>query len=382
MNVVMKYIRKVLACLRKADESFSLIEAKDRILVGVSGGKDSMALLHALSIYRKFSQKDFTIVPVTLDLGFPGFNAESMIAYADKLGLKLRVEDSKEVYPILLAHTKEGHHIPCSICSRMKKAAINACAKKYRCNKVAFAHHQDDALETLFMNMIHGGKVATFEPEMRLTRAGVTFIRPFIFVSEDDIRGMTIEENIPVLGKTCPADGFTEREFVKQRLNTLYEERDEARANFASMLYNYEPFLLYFDRLYYALPTLPGYSLKPAINASNVIAYNRLVKKHPELSYMEEEGTTFFLCYHKKMIGRFSFYYEQKHVAIITAFETITDKKIAASMLEACIERLVSTINPLYLIYKGKGKALAKALGFSKNVAPNHYNDLAIYKRK
>ena len=382
MNFGMKYIRKVLACLRKADETFSLIEPKDRILVGISGGKDSMALLHALSIYRKFSQKDFTIVPVSLDLGFPGFDPTNMKEYAAKLGLELKVEDSREVYPILLSHTKDGHHIPCSICSRMKKAAINAVAKKYRCGKVAFAHHQDDALETLFMNMIHGGKVATFEPEMRLTRAGITFIRPFIFVTEEDIKGMVEEENIPVLGKTCPADGFTEREYVKQKLTRLYEERPESKANFASMLYNYEPFLLYFDRIHYFIPGNKGYSIKPCVSPNNVIAYNRLCGANPKLSPIKEEATTFFVCKHKKIVGRFTFLFTSTHVAKILAYECILNKDEANELFEACCKKLSASINPLYLVMAGKGKANAKALGFKTGLVPNYMNKLGLYLKR
>lgn len=382
MISLVKYIRKVLACLRKADETFSLIDERDRILVGVSGGKDSMALLKALSIYRKFSQKHFSIVPVSLDLGFPGFETKQMEDFAASLGLTLRVDDAKEVYPILLAHTKEDHHIPCSICSRMKKAAINAAAKKYRCNKVAFAHHQDDALETLLMNMIHGGKVATFEPEMHLSRAGITFIRPFIFVSEEDIKGMVSEESIPVLGKTCPADGFTEREYCKQKLQTLYQERSEAKTNFASMLYNYEPFLLYFDRIYYAIPGAPKFALKPNVHPSHVVAYNALVKKHPELSYMEKEATTFFFCKNKKIVGRIDFTFENAHTCVISCIESYLSEEETLVFARAMMKRLLDQINPLYYVYTGKRKRLAKALGFALGRAPGHMQQLAYYGKK
>ena len=105
----------------------------------------------------------------------------------------------------------------------MKIAAINAAAKKHGCDKVAFAHHKDDAIETLFMNMIHGGRVATFEPVMRLDRAGITFIRPLILAREEDLRGMAKEEALPVVPRVCPADGFTERQWTKDLLRRIYE---------------------------------------------------------------------------------------------------------------------------------------------------------------
>lgn len=381
MNRLMKYIRKVLACLRKGDETFSLIQPKDRILVGISGGKDSMSLLYALSIYRKFSQKDFSIVPVSLDLGFPGFDPTSMKEFASSLGLELKVDDSSEVYPILLAHTKEGHHIPCSICSRMKKAAINASAKKYHCNKVAFAHHQDDALETLWMNMIHGGKIATFEPEMRLSRAGITFIRPFIFVREEDIKGLVEEEHIPVLGKTCPADGFTEREYVKNKLKAIYEERPEAISNLSSMLYNHEPFLLYFDRIHYAIPKSPSLSLKPCVSPGNVIAYNQLFAKGNGLTLMKGQGKTFFYCQKKKIIGRVDYSFENSHTLIIHENECLK-KEYLYTFFDAFIKRILSEVNPLYTIYKGKGKKFAREYGFKKSIAPGHMNELGLYLKK
>ena len=144
----MKYIRKVLACLRKADERYALIDDNDRIVLGISGGKDSLCLLKAMSIYGKFSSKNFKIYPVCLDLGFPDFNSTELKKYCSSLGLKLRVINCKEIYPILVEHKKEDGHLPCSICGRMRKAAINLEAKKLKANKVAFAHHRDDAIET------------------------------------------------------------------------------------------------------------------------------------------------------------------------------------------------------------------------------------------
>ncbi|MCF0112538.1 MAG: tRNA 2-thiocytidine biosynthesis protein TtcA, partial [Bacilli bacterium] len=291
----MKYIRNVLAALRKADETFALIDPGDVIALGISGGKDSLCLLKAMSLYGRFAKKDFRIVPITLDLGFPGFNAEKISEYCASLGMKLRVEDSREVFPILQSHTKEGGHIPCSICSRMKKAAINAAAKKYHCNKVAFAHHKDDAVETLFMNMIHGGRVATFEPYMRLDRAKITFIRPLIFASEADLTGMAKEECLPVMGKTCPADGFTEREWIKDKLKALYQERDGSEANLASMLYDYKNAKLYFEHIETVNPLDAAFSFRPLLSAAQAIDYAEFAAKSKRKPLMKADET--FLVY-------------------------------------------------------------------------------------
>ena len=236
----MKSIRTILACIRKADQKYNLINHGDKIVLGLSGGKDSVALLYALSLYQKFSHTDFELQPVTLDLGFPNFDPKPMEEFCEKIGYKLIVTDSKEVYPILLANQKGHSHLPCSICSKMKKAAINKVAKELGFNKVAFAHHADDAIETLFMNEMYGGRIATFSPKMHLERADITFIRPFILVRENEISRLVKEENLPVTGSACPADKETTREDIKIMLNDIYKKFPSSKENFLSMLDNYE----------------------------------------------------------------------------------------------------------------------------------------------
>ena len=176
----MKAIKTILGLIRQADQTYNLFSDNDRIMIGVSGGKDSMVLAYALNIYQKFNFANFSIVPAILDLGFEGFDATKIKEYFASLNLDLKVIDAKDVYPILKAQQKEGKTLPCSICSRMKKAAINKAAKIYHCNKVAFAHHADDAIETLLMNQIYGGRIATFQPKMHLERSHIDFIRPLI----------------------------------------------------------------------------------------------------------------------------------------------------------------------------------------------------------
>ena len=186
----MKAIRTLLACIRKADQTYNLINHGDKIIVGLSGGKDSLALLYSLNLYKKFSHTDFEIQPVTLDLGFPNFDRKPLDEFCESLGLKLIVRDSKEVFEILkIQQEKQGlKHLPCSICSRMKKAAINKATNELGFNKVAFAHHADDAIETLLMNQIYGSRIATFSPKMHLENANIDFIRPFLLVHEKDIK--------------------------------------------------------------------------------------------------------------------------------------------------------------------------------------------------
>lgn len=235
----MKAIRTILACIRKADNEYNLINHGDKIVIGLSGGKDSLTLLYALSLYQKFSHTDFIIQPVTLDLGFDNFDPTPLHEFCHTLGYNLIVSDNKEVYKILKMNQKDKTHLPCSICSRMKKAAINKVANELGFNKVAFAHHGDDAVETLFMNMIFGSRLATFSPKMKLEKADITFIRPLILCKEKDIKAFIKEENIYVAPSSCPADKHTTREEIKMLLTDLYKTYPSSKAGFLNMLSNY-----------------------------------------------------------------------------------------------------------------------------------------------
>jgi tRNA 2-thiocytidine biosynthesis protein TtcA len=303
----MKYIRNVLAALRKADRDYSLIDEGDKILVGLSGGKDSLSLLRALSVYGRFAGKHFTVKPVYLDLGFGNADLEGLKSYCASLGYELYVSDSRFVYDVLKAHTEQGKHIPCSICSRMKKAAMNHIAKELHYNKVAFAHHNDDAVETLFMNMVHGGRVATFEPKMRLERAGITFIRPLIYCYESDLRNLAKEENLPILASKCPANGYTEREETKEQLLSFYKAHPEARDNFRRMLFNYAPFQLYFNDLEFESEEDHSYALKPVIFADDL-------RQTPFAAKKKQEGEVdYLLLHHHQRVGTIAYRHLNDH---------------------------------------------------------------------
>lgn len=262
----MKSIRTLLACIRKADNTYNLIEHGDKIVIGLSGGKDSIALTYCLSLYKKFSHTNFEIQPVILDLGFDNFDPTGLKDFCASLGLNLIVWDSKEVYKILkIQQEKQGlKHLPCSICSRMKKAAINKVANELGFNKVAFAHHVDDALETLLMNEIHGSRIATFAPKMHLENANIDFIRPLMLVHEKDIRRLIVEENLPVFPSYCPADKTTTREDIKTILNKIYEKYPQARDNFLTMLSNYQQVDLWGNDISYQI-NQEGLTLRPIL---------------------------------------------------------------------------------------------------------------------
>ena len=260
----MKAIRTVLACIRKADQMYNLINHGDKILIGLSGGKDSVALTYALSLYQKFSHTDFVIQPVILDLGFPNFDPTSMRDFCESLGLKLMVVDNTEVYRILQIQQKDKEHLPCSICSRMKKASMNKVANEIGFNKVSFAHHADDAIETYMMNTLFGGRVASFSPKMHLEKADITFIRPLIHVRESDIIKLVKEEKLPVLKSGCPANEHTRREDMKNLLKDIYKTWPIAKDNLLTMLSNYEKEDTWGKEIYYQV-NQDGLTLKPVV---------------------------------------------------------------------------------------------------------------------
>ena len=286
----MKAIRTVLACIRKADQMYNLINHGDKIMIGLSGGKDSVALTYALSLYQKFSHTDFVIQPVMLDLGFPDFNPYEMNKFCESLGLKLLVVDNTEVYRILQIQQKDKEHLPCSICSRMKKASMNKVAKELGFNKVSFAHHADDAIETYMMNSLFGGRVASFAPKMHLERADITFIRPLIHVRESDIIKLVKEENLPVLA------------------STIYKRWPVAKDNLLTMLSNYEKEDIWGKEIYYQV-NQNGLTLKPVttpMDMMNVLNIRNIVfvgeQNCPydiEVVPSEEEEAKHFLIYYK-----------------------------------------------------------------------------------
>ena len=238
-------VSRVLGYLKQADNDFNLINDGDKIAVGISGGKDSMILIYVLHLYKKFSKKDYTLVPIHVDEGFPDMDFSEIKAFLNSIDEDLFIEESNpNIYKVLKMHVKNDR-LPCSICSKMKKAAINQAAIKYNCNKVAFAHHVDDAIETLFLNEIYGGRVATFTPSTYLSNTNLSLIRPLIYSKEKDIKKAMKEVNLPIVKSTCPNDKKTEREDIKNMLLDIYKKYPKAHDNFKLMLTNLDKLVLW-----------------------------------------------------------------------------------------------------------------------------------------
>ncbi len=346
----------MLSALRRADTDYSLIDEGDRIAVGLSGGKDSLSLLYALSYYGYFARKNFKVFPVYIDLGFGNSDLQGLKEFAGKLGYQLQIDDSRFVYDVLKSHQKEGKHLPCSICSRMKKAAINSAAHRLKCNKVAFAHHLDDCVETLFMNMVHGGKVATFSPKMYLSGNDITFIRPLFYAREKQLIDLANELHFPILKSPCPANGKTEREKSKLFLFRLYDEFPDAKNNFAGLLNNYKGVDMPFLSLEKEKETYDGYTLSPLLTPEQM--------RHSGFAHTKaKKNEEIFLVNHiHKKEAEFAISRPNPHRVYIYGLNG--DELALLSGIDNLMKRLAKETNPIFFILERGHKGLAKALGF------------------
>lgn len=206
-------MKTVLGCVRKADEDFHMIDEGDRIAVGISGGKDSLLLLYALSLYRRFCKHHFELTAVTLTMGLEPFDLSGIQALCDRLEIEYVIRKT-EIAKIVFEERKEKN--PCSLCSKMRRGALTDLCNELGIKKLALGHHRDDAEETLLMSLFYEGRLHTFHPVTYLSRSGITQIRPLVYVSEGHISNLVKKLELPVVKSPCPADGATAREDIKE----------------------------------------------------------------------------------------------------------------------------------------------------------------------
>lgn len=211
-------LQQVLSYVRKAADDYQMIEEGDKIAVGISGGKDSLTLLYALHSLKRFYPKKFEIIAVTVDLGFQNLDLEKIKTLCRELQVEYSIVKT-DIAHIIFEERKESN--PCSLCAKMRKGALNDAVKALGCNKVAYAHHKDDVVETMMMSLIYEGRFHTFAPVTYLDKTGLTVIRPMIYMNEADIVGFVHKCDVPVVKSPCPADGNTRREYVKELLKTI-----------------------------------------------------------------------------------------------------------------------------------------------------------------
>ena len=221
-------LQRLMSLSRKAIDDYGMINEGDVIAVGISGGKDSLTLLCALAGLRRFYPKKFSLQAITVDMGFP--EAADGLLPIRKLCADLDVPYTvvpSQIAEIVFEDRKEKN--PCSLCAKLRKGAFNTAAKELGCNKVAYGHHKNDMVETLFLSLIYESRLYCFSPVAYLDRMDLTVIRPLMYVDEADIKGFARANELPVFKNPCPADGNTRREYVKQLIGKITLENPGAR---------------------------------------------------------------------------------------------------------------------------------------------------------
>ena len=216
-------IRRLLSCTRRAVDEYGMIEDGDRIAVGLSGGKDSIALLCALINLSLFYPKHFELVGITADMSFedigrPAMDFSAVREFCESRGVPFRLVKT-HLAKIIFETRRESN--PCSLCAKMRRGILHDAAIEAGCNKIALGHHYDDAVETFKLNLFHVGRIGSFSPVTYLDRKKITLIRPLIYAPEKDIRYFLAHNDLPVVPTSCPEDGHTEREEIKQLLVRL-----------------------------------------------------------------------------------------------------------------------------------------------------------------
>ena len=219
-------LQRLLSYTRKAVDEYQMIEEGDHIAVGISGGKDSLTLLYALHGLKRFYPKKFDLTAITVDLGYEEFDLTPIQELCKELEIPYIIEKS-DIYNILFNIRKESN--PCSLCAKMRKGALNDAIKKVGCNKVAYAHHKDDIIETMLLSLIFEGRFHSFSPRTYLDRMDLTVIRPIMFVHEMDVIGFQNKYQLPVVKSKCPIDGHTKRQYAKELVRQLNQEHPGAK---------------------------------------------------------------------------------------------------------------------------------------------------------
>lgn len=213
-------MKRITSLVRKAVEEYDMIHDGDRVAVGISGGKDSLVLLGALASLSRFYPKKFSVLGLTLDMGYKS-DYSKIKAYCDSFGVEHKVKYTN-IKEIIFDDRKESN--PCSLCAKMRRGALNDFAIENNCNRVALGHHNDDVLETFFLSLLYEGRINCFSPVTYLDRTDIYQIRPLIFAREGDIKGVVKRHEIPVLESSCPANGNTKRQDMKELISRIDKE--------------------------------------------------------------------------------------------------------------------------------------------------------------
>ena len=228
-------LQRLYSLTRQAIDDYQLIQDGDTIAVGISGGKDSLTLLYALHGLQKFYPKKFHLTAISVDLGFSDFDLTPVKKLCEEMNIPYTIV-STEIGKILFETRQETN--PCALCAKMRKGALNQAARDLGCNKVAYAHHKDDVVETMLLSLIYEGRFHTFSPKTYLDRMDLTVIRPLLYVNEADVIGFKNKYQLDIEKSPCPVDGYTKRQYAKELLKTLTKENPGAKERMFTAILN------------------------------------------------------------------------------------------------------------------------------------------------
>lgn len=213
--------------VRRCVDDYHMIDPGDRVAVGVSGGKDSLALLAALRHLRRFHPSGFELEAITIDMGFPDMDFTPVAAFCDTLGVPYSIIKT-DIREIVFNVRKEEN--PCSLCSKMRRGALNDAAIARGCGKLALGHHFDDAVETFLMSLVFEGRIGAFKPVTFMSRAGITQVRPLLYVGEGSVENLVDALALPVVQTTCPEDRESKRREIKELIAALSAEYPDLKS--------------------------------------------------------------------------------------------------------------------------------------------------------
>jgi tRNA 2-thiocytidine biosynthesis protein TtcA len=225
---------RILKAINRANRDFLTVQPDDRILVAVSGGKDSFAMLWALRKLRAALPFRVELVAFHLDQAQPGHNCDPIREHLEALGEEFEIE-RQDTYSRVVEKTLPGK-VYCSLCSRFRRAILYKAATRHRCNKVALGHHREDLIETLLLNVLYSGQIKSMPPRLRSDDGRHEIIRPLCYVHEADLTELADQQGFPVVPCNLCGSQEKERKFVKDLLARLEEHSPHVKGNLLASL--------------------------------------------------------------------------------------------------------------------------------------------------
>jgi len=233
-------MQKILSAMRRAVQDYKMISDGDRIFLGLSGGKDSVLLLNALALYRRFSPEHFSLEAITIDMGLKESKKSEMQAltnFCESLGVPHHIVKT-DIAEIVFNAREESN--PCSLCAKMRRGALNDEISKLGGGKLALGHNADDVAETMIMSLLFEGRFSCFSPTAYMDRSGVSLIRPFIYIKECDIKSAVERLNLPIVSNPCPMNHVSKREYAKNLIKDICKDIPFAKDRILGAIYHPE----------------------------------------------------------------------------------------------------------------------------------------------